>query len=181
MEIYLTDPDGRQQTRLTRRDAQDRFPLWSPDRSKLAFASQAEDTNWELWAIKADGTAPLLLASHIVAKGSRQWSHDGTRILFAAVVERDVEIFSVEVLTGRLSRPTDSPGDDRDPSWSPDDRRIAFSSTRDGDSEIYLMGADVSTCGGSRTTRVPTRTPPGHLMAREWPSSRCAMAIEICT
>ena len=143
-EIYLTDPDGRQQTRLTRRDAQDRFPLWSPDRSKLAFASQAGDTSWELWVMNADGTAPRLLASDIVAKGSRQWSHDGTRILFAAAVERNVEILSVEVHTGRLIRLTQAPGDDRDPSWSPDDRQIAFASTRDENSEIYLMRADGS-------------------------------------
>jgi Tol biopolymer transport system component len=32
-EIYAMDVDGGHQTRLTRRDPQDRFPLWSPDRS----------------------------------------------------------------------------------------------------------------------------------------------------
>ena len=135
-EIYLTDIDGQHQTRLTRLEPQDRFPLWSPDRSQVAFGSQVNGDHWELWVMNADGTAPRQLATQIVAKGFRQWSHDGTRIVFAANVRDDVEIFSVEVATGRLARLTDSPGEDRDPSWSPDDRHIVFSSTRDGNAEI---------------------------------------------
>jgi TolB protein len=141
-EIYLTDVDGRHQTRLTRRDAQDRFPLWSPDRSQIAFGSQVGGDHWELWVMNVDGTNPRFLATQIVAKGHRQWSHDGTRIVFAAKVEGDVEIFSVEVASGRLIRLTNSPGEDADPSWSPDDRHIVFSSTRDGNAEIYVMRAD---------------------------------------
>jgi Tol biopolymer transport system component len=141
-EMYLTDIDGSHQTRLTRREPQDRFPLWSPDRSQLAFGSQLGGDHWELWVMKVDGSNPRPLATQIVAKGLRQWSHDGTRIVFAARVEGNVEIFSVEVASGRLTRLTNSPAEDGDPSWSPDDRHIVFSSTRDGNPEIYLMRAD---------------------------------------
>ena len=141
-EIYLTDIDGRHQTRLTRRDSQDRFPLWSPDQSQIAFGSQVGGDQWELWVMNSDGTKARSLATQIVAKGLRQWSHDGTRILFAARVQGDIEIFSVEVGSGRLIRLTASPGEDRDPAWSPDDRHIVFSSTRAGNPEIYLMRAD---------------------------------------
>lgn len=141
-EIYLTDGEGRQQTRLTRSDPQDRFPLWSPDRSQLAFGSQVGGDHWELWVMNVDGSSPRALATRIVAKGIRQWSHDGKRIVFSAKVDDDVEIFSVEVASGRLTRLTNSPGEDSDPTWSPDDSRIAFSSTRDGNSEIYVMRAD---------------------------------------
>ena len=41
-----------------------------------------------------------------------------------------------------LVRLTRSKGNDLGPSWSPDGRRIAFASSRDGDSEIYVMNAD---------------------------------------
>jgi Tol biopolymer transport system component len=115
--------------RLTRRDDQDRFPLWSRDRSLIAFGSQVNGDHWELWVMNRDGTNPRSLATGIAAKGFRQWSHDGTRIVFAAKVDGNAEIFSVEGASGRL---TNSPGDDADPSWSPDDRHIVFSSMRDG-------------------------------------------------
>jgi hypothetical protein len=36
------------------------------------------------------------------------------------------------------------PGDDRSASWSPDGTRLAFDSTRDGNTELYVMGADGS-------------------------------------
>src|SRR6185436_10174163 len=85
---------------------------------------------------------PRFLATQIVAKAHRQWSHNGTRIAFAAKVEGDVEVFSVEVASGRLTRLTTSPGEDLDPSWSPDDSQIVFSSMRDGNREIYVMRAD---------------------------------------
>ncbi len=43
-----------------------------------------------------------------------------------------------------VTRLTDDPEIDRFPSWSPDGSRIAFSTTRDGNSEIYLMDPDGS-------------------------------------
>lgn len=141
-EIYVMDADGQRQTRLTNREPQDRFPLWSPNQSAIAFGSQAGGDHWELWVMNADGTNPRFLATDIAAKGHRQWSRDGTRIVFAARVKGDVEIFSVEVASGRLTRLTNSPGEDANPSWSPDDGRITFSSTRDGNPEIYVMRAD---------------------------------------
>lgn len=141
-EIYLSDVDGLNQTRLTQRADQDRFPLWSPDRSQIAFGSQVGGDHWELWVMNADGTSPRSLATQIAAKGHRQWSHDGKRIVFAAEIEGDVEIFSVEVASGRLTRLTNSPGNDADPSWSPDDKHIVFSSARASNPDIYVMRAD---------------------------------------
>ena len=60
----------------------------------------------------------------------------------AARVDGDIEKFTVDVADGRLTRLTNSPGDDRDPTWSPDGSQIAFSSVRDGNTEIYVMRAD---------------------------------------
>ena len=39
---------------------------------------------------------------------------------------------------------THNSADDDIPAWSPDGRRIAFHSDRDGDSEIYTMNSDGS-------------------------------------
>src|SRR5688500_18620798 len=85
-EIYSTEIDGRVQTRLIRREAQDRFPMWSHDRTLIAFGWQVGGDLWDIRVMNEDGSAPRSLATQIVAKGSRQWSHDCTRIVFAARV-----------------------------------------------------------------------------------------------
>ena len=45
---------------------------------------------------------------------------------------------------GGVTRLTDTAGADTFPRWSPDGKRIAFVSSRDGNCEIYVMGADGS-------------------------------------
>jgi TolB protein len=45
---------------------------------------------------------------------------------------------------GDLKRLTDHPKIDMWPAWSPDGKRIAFVSNRDGNYELYLMNADGS-------------------------------------
>ena len=46
--------------------------------------------------------------------------------------------------SGTVDRLTTNDAVDIGPSWSPDGARIAFSSNRDGDQEIYLMNSDAS-------------------------------------
>ena len=92
-EIYVMDALGRNQTRLTRRDAEDRFPLWSPDRQQIAFASLVGST-WELWVMDSNGRNPRHLATEIVAKSARGWSRDNRRIVYAAGREGTTAISS---------------------------------------------------------------------------------------
>ena len=42
-QLYVMDADGRHQTRLVTSDFQDRFAIWSPDGSKIAYGSQRDD------------------------------------------------------------------------------------------------------------------------------------------
>ena len=141
-EIYVMD-GVRQVQRLTRRDVEDRFPVWSPDGAQIAFGSQVgADWGWELWVMDAAGTRQRRLFSRIVAKSARGWCRDNKRIAFAAESNGNVDIYSVDVATGAVIRLSSSPGEDREPSWSPDCQHLAFSSMRDGNAEIYVVRAD---------------------------------------
>lgn len=62
------------------------------------------------------------------------------RVVFAH--EGDVWVMDADG-TGR-TRLTNDPGEDFDPVWSPDGRRVAFRSHRDGNEEVYVMNADGS-------------------------------------
>ena len=50
------------------------------------------------------------------------------------------EIYVMDNDGGNQRNLTNNPADDRSPSWSPDGKRIAFTSDRDGNREIYVMG-----------------------------------------
>jgi len=47
--------DGGSVRRLTNNWADDWFPSWSPDSAQICFASSV-DGNWEIYAVKADGS-----------------------------------------------------------------------------------------------------------------------------
>lgn len=52
------------------------------------------------------------------------------------------DIYTIKPDGTQLRRLTDAPGNDQFPSWSPDAKRIVFSSDRDGQNEIYVMNTD---------------------------------------
>lgn len=66
------------------------------------------------------------------------------RIAFVSDKGGNVDVYILELPSGRLRRLTASPGADLSPSWSPDETRIAFRSDRTGDDEVFVMNADGS-------------------------------------
>ena len=62
-----------------------------------------------------------------------------------------MEIYRITLEGLEVTRLTDHPGSDAFPTWSPDGRRLAFVSDRDGNDNIYIMNADGS--GVVRLTR----------------------------
>ncbi|MDN5201675.1 DPP IV N-terminal domain-containing protein [Fulvivirgaceae bacterium BMA10] len=66
---------------LTNNPAQDRYPNWSPDGSKIVFESD-RDGNWEIYMMNADGTALQNLTDHESNDRSPSWHPDGNAIIF---------------------------------------------------------------------------------------------------
>ncbi len=67
----------------------------------------------------------------------------GQQLLVASFRTGDTEIFIVDPDTGDARNLTRSPKSrERYPSWSPDGRRVAFNSDRDGTHNLYLIDAD---------------------------------------
>jgi Tol biopolymer transport system component len=56
-EIYVMNPDGSGQTRLTDIDGNDHWPpSWSPDGTRIAFTSDGTDEVGEIYVMNADGS-----------------------------------------------------------------------------------------------------------------------------
>ena len=125
-------------------------PAWSPDGSRIAFASAVEG-NLDIFVVDLDGTDLRRLTRHEATDEYPSWSPDGDQIAFGSLRTGDFEIFVVDTTGSGPRRLTSHRAADFRPSWSPDGEWIAFSSSRASDEavrtynyDIYLMRPDGS-------------------------------------
>jgi len=151
-DIYVMNSDGGQITNLTKHPAFDGGHSWSPDGSRISFASD-RDGNFEIYIMELDGSAPTRLTNNSVDDIGSDWSPDGARIAFITCPASDGEgcvnsgvsweLIVMNVDGSDLTLLADDAGRTfAFPSWSPDSSRIAFNPFRDGNHEIYVIGAD---------------------------------------
>ena len=142
--------------------------------ARIAFASD-RDGNWEIYVMDVDGGNPRNLTNDRNDDRDPSWSPDGKRIVFFSNRDGHVidgrptsDIYVMDADGGNPQNLTNDRNDDRFPSWSPDGKRIAFVSDRDGPPryfDIYVMDAD----GGNlqrltsdpRDDRNPSWSPDG--------------------
>ena len=153
-------------------------PTWSPDGTKIAFVRVSG--NQRLWAIdvvNADGgrcgnKAECEITTNTQGeqfRGGLAWSKQG---LYALAINStgpsDIHTMFSDG-NGRTNLTNNKSADDSTPTWSPDGKLIAFTSTRDGRPQIYVMNPDG---GGMRRVSQsdfgdvsPTWSPDGNWIA----------------
>ncbi|MGH7526130.1 MAG: DPP IV N-terminal domain-containing protein [Gemmatimonadales bacterium] len=142
-EIYVINPDGSGQTRLTDNDVIDADPTWSPDRSKIAFVSDGD-----IYVMNPDGSGQTPLTNDAFDDMEPEWSRDGSKIAFVSFRGGNTDIWMINPDgTGPIELTTTS-SSERDPSWSPDGSKLVFESLGD----IWVMNASV----GSMPTKLTT-------------------------
>ena len=132
--VYRMAPDGSGLTDLSR-GAEARDGDWSPDRSRIVFAS-TRDGDGAVYSMMADGSHPVRLA----AGWTPVWSPDGSKIAFVSsggvsVMSADGSGLTVLAEGGQ-------------PTWSPDGQHIAFARSHCVadicGGNLYVMAADGS-------------------------------------
>ena len=92
--------------------------------------------------------ASAVAGSALITGAPANATNPGINGVIACASNRDgnFEIYTFDPAGAELNvrRLTNNPATDNQPRYSPDGRQIAFSSTRDGPSEIYIMNADGS-------------------------------------
>jgi Tol biopolymer transport system component len=129
-EIYVMNSDGSGQVRLTNSPADDTGPTWSPDGTKIAFASLSGplgSTTQQIYVMNADGSNPANISNNSGHESDPVWSPDGTTIAFSAgfppgsVYLMNPDGSNRRLLPGSYGGTVTSNFD-----WSPDSRYLAI-------------------------------------------------------
>lgn len=119
-------------------------PAWSPDGTKVAFASSREGSS-DIYVMNADGAGTKRLTTSAENDQQPAWSSDGQRIVFARSLD-DGRLFVMDADGGGQRRLTGDALEEGEPAWSPDGSTIAYSRRTPGRDvrEIWLVDADGS-------------------------------------
>lgn len=149
-ELYVANADGSGVRRLTRSPGPDLSPAWSSDGRSLAWSRRGE-----IWRMSASGANER----RVVGKTKAWHEHHsptwhGRTIVYSSNRAGffNPELYAVPAKRLTFTKGSDGVlGDDGMPDFSPDGRRIVFTSNRDRNGEVYVMNANGS--GQRRLTR----------------------------
>ncbi|WP_222983072.1 TolB family protein [Flagellimonas meishanensis] len=98
-EVFIADRDGGNAHNISNHPEHDGWPSWSPDGTKIAFASERErEKNWQIYTINIDDTELKRLTtfdSQHAEFAKAQWSTDGTKIVCTRTKDGNVELFII--------------------------------------------------------------------------------------
>lgn len=135
-DIYRMNADGSNVTRLTSTSGSKFHPSWCE--SKIVFSNGGNiyymtGTGESITQITTGGTD-----NHPVC------APDNSRIAFTRSVSGlGNEVFTMNFDGTNQQNMTNHTADDREPTWSPDGTEIAFTSNRDGETEIFKMSSSL--------------------------------------
>ena len=140
-EVYRYDYKTSVLRRLTYNRSIDTSPSWSPNGRQIVFTSDRAG-NPHIYIMDSDGSNVRRLTTQNPYNDTPIWSPLGDKIAFVSRERGEVfDIYTLDIMTGKVRQLT-AVGNNTHPSWSPDGLHLVFSSTRDGQDEIYAMNWD---------------------------------------
>lgn len=118
---------------------------------QIVFASERLGKP-QIYLINTDGTGLVQLTDIEGGACQPTWAPDGSQFAFISPCSQRSDFFETFYTDSSLyvmnmdglviKQITHVPGSDFDPAWSPDGKRIAFTSLRDGNKQIYILDVD---------------------------------------
>ena len=136
-EVWVANADGSSATQLTSASGTDRSPRWSPDGTRISFASERDASgNSEIYVMNADGSGQRRLTVNPARDRLSTWTADGTQIVY------DKEFSEIYAINADGSGGERKLGAGLMPSASPYGNRIVFSVGGGGLVTMNLDGSD---------------------------------------
>ena len=159
-DIYLMNPDGTQQVKITNHRANDSMPVWSPTGEQILFASDRnkQQLHWDIYLMDADGSNVRAVFVKSAYRFQPAWSPDGTQIAYTRR-ERDEWLIYITPINGKTEERV---AIGSCPTWSPDGTEIAFVSGALERRHISILSL------GTRRQKVifPPKAPPSWIEGR---------------
>lgn len=176
-DIYTVNRDGTDLKRLTNYDVYTAEGVLSPDGTRIVFTS-LKDGDLEIYTMNVDGTDVKRLTNTPGYDGGAWWSPDGKRIAYRANHPTDsaqlaeyralldkhmvrpsrVELYVMNADGSNNHQVTALGGANFGPSWTPDGKKIIFSSNhpapRSGNFDLYLVDADARMAGHDQVEQI---------------------------
>lgn len=158
--------DGTDQQRFTYNPALDNQPAWSADGNTIAFVSD-RDGHQEIYLRRLDQAFPTRLIYSEEEKRKPEWSPDSAWLVYVSGSAiwriRPDGTEATQISEGLI---------DYSPAVSPDGRKIAFTSLRDGDEETYVMEISPTSPAQFAVPTGVTRAPSGEIYVADSQNGR---------
>lgn len=126
---------------LTNGQFENTSPSFNPDGTKMVFMSPRPALTPQIYVMNADGTKTKLLTPFKKGKRSYRtgpdWSPAGDAVAYEQQ-NGDFQVWMINIKSGKMTQLTTFK-ENEDPSWAPDGRHMAITSTRAGTRDIWVL------------------------------------------
>jgi hypothetical protein len=116
-------------------------PAYSPDRTRIAFASDSGG-DWNVWVMDADGGGARRLTTAPGTDVEPAWMPDGERLVYVAAAGSASQLHLIDRDGGSVRPVTTGSDAKMAPAVSRDGRTIAFVAGQGARQDLWLVGAD---------------------------------------
>ncbi len=141
--LFAYHPEILPLTRLTFGTWDDIQPAISPDGRSVAFSSH-RNGQWDIYLLDLVSGTMQQMTNDTAYDGNPAFSSDGIWLAYEKYVDNSLDIYIQGANFGAVPvRVTTNPAQDFEPVWRPDSSQIAFTSTRTGKKDIWLVDTNL--------------------------------------